>query len=159
MAETDTRLSNMPRFLTLISAFSLIAALGLSGCVILEDDYGYYDHNVPQPTYGTCFADGDCEFDNFCQPMEVDFGDFVYENAICTQACIGDGPSVDCELGYTNEHGSCYSNDIVNQLDATPICFERCDTSGDCLEGFVCLNHLELPGLVVGDAICVPDPQ
>ena len=147
----------MPRFLTLCTL--LIAALGSSGCVILEDDYGYYDDHVePQPTYGTCFSDADCDAFNFCQEMSVDYGDFIYDNAICTESCLGDGPSVDCAVGITGEHGSCYSNEIVNALDAIPVCFERCNTTGDCLTGFVCLNHLELPGLVVGDAICVPGP-
>ena len=144
----------MPKLL--ITAITL--CLSLSGCLVFDDDFYSHYYDPVQPTYGTCFDDNDCRIDNFCQPMALDFGDFVYENAICTSACIGDGPSVDCEIGFTGEHGSCYSNEIVSALDATPVCFERCHTSDDCLTGFVCLNHEQLPGLLAGDAICVPGP-
>ena len=120
------------------------------------------------PVYDTCFDLGDCvEVANLCETLAVEFGGFVYENAICTTDCTTEGPlSPDCARAFVGRQGSCYPSSVAGGVDDTLVCLEPCDTSDDCLVGFRCLGAVDLCGsalascpIPVTDAICVPGPS
>lgn len=119
---------------------------------------------APAPIYDTCFSVDDCvESATRCEELSVEFGGFVYENAICTTECATEGPvSPDCSRAYIGRQGSCYPASVAGGIDDTLICFEPCDTDLDCLFGFRCLTAVDLCGadtscpIAMNDAICVP---
>ena len=119
----------------------------------------------PVAIYDTCFNVNDCvETATRCQELSVEFGGFVYENAICTTECSAEGPvSPNCSRAYIGRQGSCYPASVAGGVDDTLICFEPCDVDLDCLFGFRCLTALDLCGtdpstcpVAPNDAICVP---
>jgi hypothetical protein len=122
--------------------------------------------NQPPPAsiYDTCVDVNDCvESATRCEELSVEFGGFVYENAICTTECQTEGPvSRDCSRAYIGRQGSCYPASVAGGFSDTPICFEPCDTDLDCLYGFRCLTAVDLCGtdptcpIPLTDAICVP---
>ena len=119
----------------------------------------------PASIYDTCFSVSDCvETATRCEELSVEFGGFVYENAICTTECATQGPvSPDCSRAYVGRLGSCYPASIAGGIDDTRVCFEPCDTDIECLFGFRCLTAVDLCGadsstcpIAPNDAICVP---
>ena len=118
--------------------------------------------------YEPCFLVEDCvETATLCEELVVEFGGFEYTNAICTTECATGGPvSPDCARAFVGRPGSCYPSSVAGGVDDTPICFEPCDSSVDCLFGFRCLGAVDLCGADLAacpisptDSICVPGPS
>ncbi len=118
--------------------------------------------------YDTCYAVDDCvETATLCEELHIDFSGFAYVNAICTLTCETEGPvSPDCPRAWVGRFGSCYPSSVGGGIDDTLICFDPCDSDGDCLLDFRCLNGVDLcgtdaSGCPIGenDMICVPGPS
>ena len=133
----------------------VVAVLVLAGCG---------SDPPPSPIYNTCGSVEHCvEAATRCEELSVEFGGYVYENAICTTRCAAEGPiSPDCSRAYIGRPGSCYPASVAGGIDDTLICFEPCDSDLDCLLGFRCLSAVDLCGadpdcpVAPLDAICVP---
>lgn len=140
----------------------LLLAVGCIGLCVVQ---GCRSDLISQ-IYETCFDVEDCVLTaELCEELTVDFAGLSYTNAICTVTCATEGPvSRDCPRAYVGRNGSCYPSRIAGGVDDTPICFDPCDSNGDCLPGFRCLGALDLcgadPTCPVGetDRICVPGP-
>ncbi|MEZ4287402.1 MAG: hypothetical protein R3A47_04525 [Polyangiales bacterium] len=125
-----------------------------AGCLWAPDTYYAPPPTCPRTKPVTTTRTGHPS--NFCQPMITTDDQFEYENAICTVGCY-DVDHRRVRIGVTGENGSCYVDSIVGGPAAQPVaCFERCFTDGRLFDGFICVNDLQLAGLLEGDAICVP---
>jgi hypothetical protein len=123
---------------------AMVFLLSSSGCSS--------DRSVP--IYDTCFDVSDCESAaDACGFMSFQFGDLVFENAVCTVQCVND---TDCPPSFNGEPGGCYPQAFS---DGFPGCVERCFNDGDCPSGFTCTGSGDLAFLVPGDSICVPGPD
>jgi hypothetical protein len=125
------------------------------------------DPEVPAPVlYDTCNTVNDCvEAATRCEELAVEFAGLEYINAICTTECTTTGAlSPDCSRAFVGRVGSCYGASVAGGTSET-VCFEPCDSDGDCLFGFRCLNATDLCGRAAScpidddDAICVPGPN
>ncbi|MGB5809785.1 MAG: hypothetical protein WBG86_04590 [Polyangiales bacterium] len=117
--------------------------------------------------YDPCSDLGECvPSADLCEDLSIDLAGQPYTESICTVYCSDEGPgSPDCPLAAVGRNGSCYPADLVGGANADPVCFEPCDSNGDCLSGFRCFGADELcpndPNcpVVDGDRICVPGPR
>lgn len=125
------------------------------------------DPEVPPPVlYDACFTIDDCvEAATLCEELAVEFSGLEYVNAVCTTECSTTGPlSPECSRAFIGRAGSCYPANVAGGSDGT-ICFEPCESDGDCLLGFRCLTATDLCGRASScavdesDAICVPGPN
>jgi hypothetical protein len=106
---------------------------GCSGSASVESDVVVETFDYYEP----CFVDEDCPFDAACYDIEVDYGDVIVIDAMCTYECAFDD---ECEYD-----GRC--------LDAAgpPLCYARCFDDLDCWEGFACVDLYD-----DFDPVCAP---
>ncbi|NUP07882.1 MAG: hypothetical protein HOW73_17690 [Polyangiaceae bacterium] len=124
------------RFLTvsLTTGLGAVIAAGCSGSasvesdVIVEDTFDYYE---------PCAVDDQCPFDAGCFDVEVDYGDVIVSDAMCTYECDFDD---ECEYD-----GRCLG------AAGPPICYSRCIDDFDCFEGFICVDLAD-----DFDPVCAP---
>lgn len=128
--------------------------------------------NDPAPgflsgNYDPCFSINDCELTaSRCEELTVDFAGFLYTDGICTVECgVLGARSPDCPRALVGRFGSCYPSNAAGGSSNTPVCFEPCNDTNDCIVGFRCLGDLDLCAqgepcpIEPGDAICVPGPD
>ena len=140
--------------------FTLCALAAAAGCATSDPQV------QPPGLYDACFAVVDCvEAATRCEELAVEFAGLEYINAICTTGCSGTGLlSPECSRAFVGRLGSCYPGSVAGGTNES-ICFEPCDSDGDCLFGFRCLSATDLCGrdsscpIDESDAICVPGPS
>lgn len=140
-------------------SLSLAVFSTLLGCSDRSDYYLF-------PVYDACYSVDDCVATaTLCEELAIEFGGEFWVNAICTSECGAEGPlSLDCPRALVGRFGSCYPSSAAGGIDDTLVCFEPCDSDGDCQVGFRCLDAEDLCGsspscpIDANDAICVPGP-
>ncbi|MEM7138541.1 MAG: hypothetical protein AAF500_18315 [Myxococcota bacterium] len=141
--------------------------VSLAGCLAVLAVGCIENEEFESPIYDTCFDVEDCvPAAEICEELVIDFSGQLFSNAICTLFCEQEGPlSPDCPRAFIGRNGSCYPSDAAGGPDDSPVCFEPCDSSEDCLLGFRCLGAADLCGsdpncpIVDGDRLCVPGPR
>ncbi|MFW5739369.1 MAG: hypothetical protein ACOC1F_03275 [Myxococcota bacterium] len=112
-------------------------ALAFTGCIIEADD-----DFEPLPLvgdYDPCVSD-ECPIDTTCHGVEIDYGDVIVGDAMCTVAC---GSDLDCVGG-----GIC-----LGAATGPPLCYQPCIDDLDCPRNWGCVQDTSLATF---DPVCMP---
>lgn len=135
---------------SLFSAPALTLAVGLVAASLFGAGASGCHSSRGVPDYDPCTPGQLCEgVRSTC--VEIIFPSDEGEGAgsICTeQACHVDA---DCPVDVRGQYGACLGFE-----DALRTCFERCDRTGDCPDGWTCRALAPTSGETV--SACVPDP-
>ncbi len=126
----------MKRTIIAAVAFGALAANGCSvdtvdGDPVIIEGVGTYD---------PCSFDDQCPIDTDCVDVEIDYGDVIVTDAMCTVAC---GSDFDCP-----GDGLCFE-----AATGPALCYEPCFDDLDCPVDFGCVQDVDLFAF---EPVCMP---
>jgi hypothetical protein len=90
--------------------------------------------------FDPCSFDEQCPLPSNCEPVAIDYGDVIVEDAFCTVTCFDD---FDCP-----SDGIC-----LDAATGAPLCYQLCFDDFDCAPGFACIDSV---GDFVFEPTCIP---
>lgn len=117
---------------------ALLVVLG--GCGGTSTEEIYVVDVAPLGYFDPCVFDDECPIDASCHSIEIDYGDVIVVDAMCTNAC---GSDFDCPVG-----GIC-----LGASAGPPLCYELCFDDLDCPIGFGCVQDA---AQLTFEPVCMP---
>jgi hypothetical protein len=128
---------NMRRPAALLASLGALSACGVStrsdevNVIEVLPAVGYFD---------PCDFDDQCPIDASCHDIEIDYGNVIVVDAMCTVAC---GSDFDCP-----PDGIC-----LGASSGPPLCYQLCFDDFDCPVGFGCVQDADQ---ITFEPVCMP---